>query len=174
MKPKGASKQVVWSSTNKKIATVSAKGKVKVKKSGTVTIVAKSKGNQRVVAKCKLKVYKATKTMNLLTNQSYSLAIGDTQRLSAIVTKPAKGAAPVEWSSSNEDVAKVNKEGIVTAWSKGEATIFAKSGKKKVKTKIKVVLPIEKGEQDEDSHKVVLIDGDKLGSGDTSGDDQPG
>ena len=30
VKPKGASKQVVWSSTNKKIATVSAKGKVKV------------------------------------------------------------------------------------------------------------------------------------------------
>ena len=111
VKPKGAIKRVFWSSSNKKIATVNTKGKVKVKKSGTVTIVAKSRVNKKIVAKCKLKVYKATKKLELVTNPFYTLTVGDVEKLCAVVRKPAKGAAPVEWSSLNEGVAKVSKDG---------------------------------------------------------------
>lgn len=138
VKPGDASKSVVWSSSNKKIATVSSKGKVKAKKTGNVTITATSKGNKKVVAKCKIRVYKATKKLKLNSKKSYTLAVGDTQKLSAKVTNPKKGAAPVTWSSGNKGIAKVSKNGKVTAVSQGETTITAKSGKKKVKVKITV------------------------------------
>ena len=143
VKPKGAEKSVVWTSTNKKIATVNAKGKVKAKKSGNVTIVAKSKKNKKVIAKCNVKVYKATKKLKLITKTSYSLAVGEQQRLSAVVAKPKKGASPVVWNSSNERVATVSKKGLVKAVSQGITTIWAKSGKKKVKTQIVVTLHSE-------------------------------
>ena len=108
------------------------------KKTGSVTITAKSKVNKKVVAKCKIKVYKATKTLKLNSEKSYELTIGQKQALSAKVTNPKKGAAPIEWSSSDEKVAKVSSKGKVTALAEGKATITAKSGKKKVTVSITV------------------------------------
>ena len=49
---------VKWATSNKKIATVSSKGKVKGIKPGTVTITATSTKNKKVKAKCKVTVYK--------------------------------------------------------------------------------------------------------------------
>ena len=108
------------------------------KKTGSVTITAKSKVNKKVVAKCKIKVYKATKTLKLNSEKSYELTIGQKQALSAKVTNPKKGAAPIEWSSSDEKVAKVSSKGKVTVLAEGKATITAKSGKKKVTVSITV------------------------------------
>lgn len=76
VKNEKASKAVVWKSSNKKVATVSKKGVVKAKKTGTVTITATSKENKRVKAKCKIKVYKATKKMKLSSKKNYKLEIG--------------------------------------------------------------------------------------------------
>ncbi|MBQ5675882.1 MAG: Ig-like domain-containing protein [Lachnospiraceae bacterium] len=138
VKPANASKSVTWSSSRNKIATVSKKGKVKAKKTGSVTITAKSTVSKKVVAKCKIKVYKATKTLKLNSETSYELTVGQTQQLSAKVTNPKKGAAPIEWSSSDKKVAKVTSKGNVTAVAEGKAIITAKSGKKKVTVSIVV------------------------------------
>lgn len=53
LKIKGTKKKVRWSSSNKKVATVSSKGKVKAKKVGKVTITAKVKKKKY---KCKISV----------------------------------------------------------------------------------------------------------------------
>jgi len=55
LKVKGTKKKVTWKSSNKKVATVSKKGKVKAKKTGKVTITAKVKGKK---LKCKIIVEK--------------------------------------------------------------------------------------------------------------------
>ena len=55
LKVKGTRKKVTWKSSNKKIATVSKKGKVTAKKTGKVTITAKVKGKK---LKCKIIVEK--------------------------------------------------------------------------------------------------------------------
>ena len=53
LKVKGTNKNVSWSSSNKKIATVNSDGKVKAKYNGTATITAKV-GSKKL--KCKIKV----------------------------------------------------------------------------------------------------------------------
>lgn len=55
LKITGTKKKVTWKSSNKKIATVSKKGKVTAKKTGKVTITAKVKGKKY---KCKVYVVK--------------------------------------------------------------------------------------------------------------------
>ena len=67
LKISGTSKKVVWTSSNKNIATVSSKGKVKGIKAGTCTIKAKVGGK---TYKCKVTVKKASTTP---TNPSGSL-----------------------------------------------------------------------------------------------------
>lgn len=52
---KGASSKIIWKSSNKNVATVSSKGLVKARKTGTVTITAKANGE---TAKCKVTIIK--------------------------------------------------------------------------------------------------------------------
>lgn len=53
---KGISKEVTWTSSNPKVATVNAKGKVTAKKKGTVKITAKAKDGSGKKATIKIKV----------------------------------------------------------------------------------------------------------------------
>lgn len=56
LKAKGISaSKIKWSSSNKKIAVVTAKGKIKAKTKGNVVITAKIKGKSKEAAKCKIK-----------------------------------------------------------------------------------------------------------------------
>lgn len=59
LKVTGTNKKITWSSSNKSVATVSSKGKVTAKKSGTVTISANVDGK---TLKCKITVKKAKQT----------------------------------------------------------------------------------------------------------------
>lgn len=56
LKVSGVSGKVKWSSSNKKVATVSSKGMVKTKKAGTATIKAKCVKKNKTLT-CKLTVY---------------------------------------------------------------------------------------------------------------------
>lgn len=87
MLPKGASGQIKWTSSNKKIATVNKKGVVKGKNIGKVVITA-SVGKAK--AKCKITVYKPTKKIKLTSASSYTAKIGDTIKVSAKVISQKK------------------------------------------------------------------------------------
>ena len=52
---KATTKTLIWSSSNKKVATVTSKGKVTAKKNGTAVITVKVKGTKKS-AKCTVKV----------------------------------------------------------------------------------------------------------------------
>ena len=67
LKVKGTKKKVKWVSSNKKVATVTQKGKVKAKKKGTATIYAKV-GKKKL--KCKIKV-KAAKVPTVTPLSTY-------------------------------------------------------------------------------------------------------
>ena len=67
-----------------------------------------------------------------ISKKSVTITVGKTLKLSV------KKAKKVKWSSSNKKIATVNKKGLVTAKSAGNAIITAKVGKKKLKCKITV------------------------------------
>lgn len=136
--PSKTSRSVTWSSSNKKVAVVTSKGRVKAKKIGTAKIIAKSKYNSKVKAACKVTIYNKTKKVKLLSKNNYTLNIGQSIKLEAKVTKPAKRTQPVTWKSSNTSVATVTKSGDVKALRAGTAIMTGKSGAKKVTVRVNV------------------------------------
>ncbi len=125
LKVKGTKKKVKWSSSNKKVAIVSKKGKVTAKKKGTATITAKIGKNKY---KCKVTVKNPT-----ISKTSLTLAKGKTFTL-----KVNHAVGKVTWSSSNKKVATVSSKGKVTAKKNGTATITAKASGIRLKCKVTV------------------------------------
>ena len=132
VKSKDVAKKISWKTSNSKVATVSKDGKVTPKKAGTVTVTATLKANKKVSAKCKIKVYKATKQLQLNSNKSVCLIEGDTIVMDVSIKSPASGAQPIAYSSSNKKIATVDKKGKIKAISVGTAKIKAVSGGKSV------------------------------------------
>lgn len=125
LKVYGSKGAVKWSSSNKKVATVSNKGKVTSKAVGTAIITAKVAGKKYT---CKVTVKGPelnVKSKGLYANQTYQLKLNGTK------VKP-------KWKSSNPKIAKVSSKGKITAVKKGTVTITAKANGKAYKCKIKV------------------------------------
>lgn len=109
--------KVKWSSSNKKIATVSD-GTVTGLKTGNAVITAKV-GKQSLSCKVTVKDKGLqTTSLSLIATQKETLKLKN-------ITKSVK------WSSSNKKVAVVNKDGKVTAKAAGKAKITAKVGNSK-------------------------------------------
>ena len=146
--PKNASRSVTYKSSNTKIASVSSKGTVKGKKTGSVTITATSKVNKKVKASVKLKV-KDLKPSKVSIPAALSLTNGKKAIVKATVS-PAGVYAPVKFSSSNTKVATVSSTGTVTAKSAGKAVITAKLTQKNSKGKYltaKTTVTVKKAEK---------------------------
>ncbi len=145
--PKNASRSVTYKSSNTKIASVSSKGTVKGKKTGSVTITATSKVNKKVKASVKLKV-KDLKPSKVSIPAALSLTNGKKAIVKATVS-PAGVYAPVKFSSSNTKVATVSSTGTVTAKSAGKTVITAKLTQKNSKGKYltaKTTVTVKKAE----------------------------
>lgn len=121
-----------FKTSNKKLATVNAKGVVTAKKEGTVTITVLTNG---VTLNCKITVKGNPK----ISKKKATLEMGDTLNLKVTGT-----GQKAKWTTSNKKVAIVNKKGKVTAKKAGSATITAKVGSKKLTCKIKVKVPAPK------------------------------
>jgi len=133
--------KVTWKSSNKKVATVTSKGKIKAQKAGTcvITVTTKDGGYK---AKCYVTVYnKEVKVKKVsLNKKSVTLDVDDKVTLKAKITPTGATNKNVTWKSSNKNVATVSSKGVVTAVGSGTCTITVKtkSGKKKAKCKITV------------------------------------
>jgi uncharacterized protein YjdB len=135
VKPDDASdKTVAWSSSNDKIASVDATGKVTAVAAGAVTITAKTNGldasGKSVLATCDITV---TQPVSGVTLDKTTLMIveGDTATLTATVSPDDASDKTVTWSSSDAKVATV-ENGKVTAVKEGSAkiTVMTKDGGK--------------------------------------------
>lgn len=124
-------KTVSWTTSNKKVATVNGKGKVKAQKKGHCTITTTAKDGSKKSAKCIVVVGKKVKSVKL-NKTSASLFVGEGLKLKATVTKNAVYKA-VSWTTSNKKVATVSSNGYVKAIAKGKCTVkaTAKDGSKK-------------------------------------------
>ena len=141
--PKTATDKLTWSTSNKKVVTVTKSGKIKGVKTGTATITVKTTSGKK--ATCKVTVVKSNKKSAgiKLSAKKLTLKQNATKQLKATLDKNATDK--VTWSSSNKKVATVDKNGVVTAVKKGTVTITAKtSGGKKATCKVTVKVPATK------------------------------
>ena len=123
--PEGATdKTVTWSSSNDRVATVDANGKVKAVGNGEAKITAKA-GDK--TATCKVLVSTLASGVTL-DRTELSMKVGDSPvTLVAKVTPASTSDKSVTWRSSNEKVATVDSNGKVTPIGNGEATITAEA-----------------------------------------------
>lgn len=116
--------KVTYTSSNKKVATVSKSGLITAKKSGTAKITVKS-GKKKVTVT--VKVAKAAPTGIKGVAASKTLKKGKSFTIKAKLT-PSGAEAKISFKSSNKKVATVNAKGKVTAKGPGTAVITVKAG----------------------------------------------
>ena len=135
-------KTVSWSSSDKKVATVSSKGVVKGIKKGTATISVTSKDGKKK-ASCRINVSKkkvAVKSVKLNKKGTLNLKVGKAIALKATIVPANATNKAVRWVTSNKKVVTVSKKGVVKAVKKGKAsiTVITADGKKKSSCRINV------------------------------------
>ena len=139
VKPSGVDKKVVWKSSNKKVVTVSSKGKLKAKKAGTAIITCSSKQYPKIKATCKVTVKKPVVKTESITlkdkdgliseNETAYLTVGYSYQLSAVISPSNATYKEVKWSSSDESIVTISNDGLCTAVSPGTVTITCASVK---------------------------------------------
>ena len=132
--PVTSKEKVTYSSSNKKVATVSSKGVIKAKKAGTAKITVKS-GKKKVVVTVKVTGVKTTKLSGVPAGKTVSK--GKSFKIKAIAT-PKNTDEKITFKSSNKKVATVTSKGVVKGLKKGAATITVQSGSKKMTCKVTV------------------------------------
>lgn len=120
---------VKWSSGNKKIALVDQNGQVVPKKAGKVTITAS-------VMSQKIHVLVTVKKRDLrLKKKNYDLTVGQE---TYVEIKDLKANSAVSYQSANPDIVSIDENGKLTALKKGNTTIKATIGKRKLKGQVHV------------------------------------
>ena len=132
---------LAFSSSKKKVATVSPKGLLTGKKAGQAKITVKGKKGVVKGAKQVLTLYVAKKSVKTvaLDKENVTLNPLETVKLKTTVT-PKQAANVVVYQSSDESVASVTQSGEVTALNPGTAIITATTvdGNKKVECMVTV------------------------------------
>ena len=123
--PKDATdKTIIWESSDTKIATVDAEGKVMAKSPGTAFITATSKTGG--MAKCVVTVTQPAKSV-MLNFTEKTIYAGQSFQLSASVEPSTATNQNVTWTSLNSKVASVSKSGQVTGLAGGQTVITVKT-----------------------------------------------
>ena len=111
--------EVSWKSSDTKVVTVEDTGEVTAKSLGTATVKV-TVGD--VSASCKITVKQLVTSISL-NKTSLSLDAGDTEKLTASVSPSTAENKSVVWSTSDERIASVDADGLVTAHLKGTAVV---------------------------------------------------
>lgn len=115
---KGATKDVVWESSDTNVATVDAKGKVTSVSEGTATITATA---NRKSASCTVAVKESSIALNMDTMQLSNKGTGSSMKLTPTIIGSKK---TVKWVSSDKTIATVSN-GKITGKKSGTAMITA-------------------------------------------------
>ena len=118
-------RSVTWTSSDTKIATVDANGKVTAVAEGAAIITATSVNGK--TAQCIVVVAKKPNPVTSITLNKTTLNIteGNSETLTVTYAPEDADDRTVTWTSSNEDIACVDDEGNVTGIKTGSAVITA-------------------------------------------------
>ena len=125
LKISGTKKKVKWSSSDKRIATVSSKGVVKGIKEGDAKIIAVVSGKKYT---CSVKVKNVVSQSIELDKTEIECVAGENTKIKATVLPSNTTDKTLQWSTSDESIAKVDSKGKVTGISSGETMLFVTNG----------------------------------------------
>lgn len=139
IEPSNATNQIVsWISSDSSVVSVDQSGKIKAKKEGTAVITAQV-GNKKDDCKIVVVGKNNTKIEDKVTLNKQSISLNLYEKYQLTATSNNKNVT-YTWSSSNNDVASVSNNGLVTAKKAGSATItVATSNGKKATCTVTVV-----------------------------------
>ena len=145
-------KKVDWKSDDETVASVSADGVVTAHKVGQTSIHAIANDGGGAKATCTITVDPTMVSSITLSQENLEIRKNHTAQLSAIVAPTDATNASFIWSSTNEDVAKVSEDGVISAIAPGDAVIKATSQDgSQVEASCQVkVLPVLKGDSNDD------------------------
>lgn len=118
-----SNKNLVWTTSDENIATVSESGLVTAVAVGEVTITATSQSTPDISATCRVSVVPTPVASITLSQTSVSLKATETVSLTATVAPETATVKDVTWTSDNPKVATVDENGVITAVTAGEAVI---------------------------------------------------
>lgn len=123
-----SNKNVIWTSEDENIATVSESGLVTATGPGTTTVTCITEDGG-YTASCTVTVTGTTISVTgvSLSQSSLSLNVGESSQLTATITPANATNKNVTWSSSNSNVASVNSNGLVSAIASGHAVVTCKT-----------------------------------------------
>ncbi|MDE6048619.1 MAG: Ig-like domain-containing protein, partial [Paramuribaculum sp.] len=114
-------KTVTWSSSDETVATVDENGLVTALLPGTATITATT--INEVTAVCEVTV--VIRPTEIVIEQEAELTQGESLQLTAVFTPEETTERELTWSSSDETIATVDENGLVSAIKVGKAVITA-------------------------------------------------
>lgn len=134
---------VVWSSSNESVASVSQDGVVTAIECGEVVITAVSSG---VMATCNVTVVSSVAESISLSASELELFPQESARLSVTSSPEDADLSALVWASSDESVATVDQNGVVMAVAAGNADITATVGEVSSVCKVTVKSKAEVGD----------------------------
>lgn len=148
-------KEITWTSSDEKVATVDSKGKVTAVAGGEAVIKAAST-TDNVFAECRVTVKVSSKTITLDSEKS-TLYLGESLTLKATLAPEDVTNKNILWTSSDNNIATV-ENGVVTAINKGTAVITAKAEDTglEAKCEIKVIKHVSSVSFSSDSETVYV------------------
>lgn len=117
--------QVVWTSDNEDIATVSTDGIVIAKKAGVAMIMCKSEENEGINDVCQVTVIQPVTGIILDKNDVVLSKLGEVVKLIPTIQPEDASNKEVRWSSSKENVCTVSDNGTIVALDDGVSIVIA-------------------------------------------------
>lgn len=117
-------KDVYWSSDDEEVASVDQNGNITAKNIGIANITVTTTDGSNQTANCRVTVAELVKSVSITPNEA-TLKEGETLQLNCSVSPESATYKDIIWSSENNDIATVDKNGLVTAVSSGTTIIKA-------------------------------------------------
>jgi len=115
-------RDVTWTSSNTNVASIDAYGVVTAQGLGTTTITVTTVDGGRTYW-ITITVSPSTVTGVSIYGGNFSIAVGNTRQLQAVITPANAPNRDVTWASSNTTILTIDANGVVTAHGMGTATI---------------------------------------------------
>lgn len=115
-----------WKSDNEEVATVADDGTITGKKPGTANISVSSQDGSQLTATAVVTVKEVIPIDKItLSEPGYDMMIGDKNLINCLLEPIDASVGLLSWSTTNDRVATVDADGLVTAVGAGEAEIIA-------------------------------------------------